>query len=288
MARKKTSILNQAPDNAPVIDFHIHVTLASEYSSWFLEWLKPNMKHDPKEELDRVLKSPNAMLEYLDDQGIDYAVCLAETNPLTTGTSPNERVAEFCSQSDRLIAFGNINPYISRELDKEVEYIRDLGARGIKLYPSYQHFYPNENRLYPLYSKAQELNLPVMFHTGSSNFPGARLKYSDPLLLDDVAIDFPRLTIIMAHSGRGFWYDKAFFLARLHSNVYMEITGLPPKKLSLLFPDLEKIQDKVIFGSDWPAITDIAANIAAIRGLPYPKETKDKILGDPKRDKMVN
>ncbi|MFB0536488.1 MAG: amidohydrolase family protein, partial [Anaerolineae bacterium] len=76
-----------------------------------------------------------------------------------------------------------------------------------------------------------------------------------------------------------FWYDRAFFLARLHEHVYMEITGLPPQKLLVYFPELEKLADKVIFGSDWPAVTDIAANIAAIRRLPLAEETKDKILG---------
>lgn len=263
----------------PVVDFHFHVTLAQEYSSWFLEWLKPYMKSDPKQVINRVLESPKSLLNYMDEQGVDYTVCLAETNPLTTGTSPNERVAQFCSHSDRLIPFANINPYISTDLAREVEHCLELGFKGIKLYPSYQYFYPNDSRLYPLYSKAQELKLPVVFHTGSASFPGARIKYADPLFLDDVAVDFPKLPIIMAHAGRGFWYDRAFFLARLHTNLYIDVTGLPPKKLPTLFPDLNKIEDKVLFGSDWPAVTQIAANISAIRDLPYSEETKQKILG---------
>lgn len=263
----------------PVVDFHFHITLAEEYSPWFLEWLGHGLKRNPVEVLNSVLRSPQAMLQYLDEQGIDYAVCLAETNPLTTGTSPNERVAQFCSYSDRLIPFANINPYIDRDLSKGVQHCKELGFVGLKLYPSYQYFYPNDSRLYPLYEKAEELGLPVIFHTGSSTFPGARLKYSDPLFLDDIAIDFPGLTIVMAHSGRGFWYDRAFFLARLHKNIYMDITGLPPHKLPKLFPDLEKISEKVIFGSDWPAIIDIATNIATIRALPYSEQTKNKIIG---------
>ncbi|EFK09369.1 amidohydrolase family protein [delta proteobacterium NaphS2] len=263
----------------PVIDFHIHVTLPKEYAPWFLEWLRPILEGDPAKELRRVLQTPQAMLEYLDDQGIDYAVCLAETNPLVTGVSTNERVAEFCSYSPRLIPFANINPYIVADLASELERCVEMGHRGLKLYPSYQHFYPNNHRLYPLYAKAQDMKIPVMFHTGTSTFPGARIKYSDPLVLDDVAVDFPELTLIMAHSGRGFWYDRAFSLARMHAHIYLEITGLPPKKLPLYFPDLEKLADKVIFGSDWPAVTNIAGNIAAIRSLPFADETKEKILG---------
>jgi hypothetical protein len=83
----------------PVIDFHFHVTMADEYAPWLLDWLRPSVKGEPAEHLHRVLDTPQGMLEYLDEQGIDYAVCLAETNPLTTGVSLNDRVAEFCRAS---------------------------------------------------------------------------------------------------------------------------------------------------------------------------------------------
>ena len=119
-----------------------------------------------------------------------------------------------------------------------------------------------------------------MFHTGSSVFKNARLKYGDPLYFDDVAIDFPELNIVLVHGGRGFWYDKAFFLSRLHKNVYLEVAGLPPQKLPEYFPELEKIADKVIFGSDFPGLpTGFKENIELIRNLPLSTEAKDKILG---------
>jgi predicted TIM-barrel fold metal-dependent hydrolase len=263
----------------PIVDFHFHVTTADEYAPWFLDWMSPVVKSTPEEYLHRVLDTPESMLEYLDEQGIDYAVCLAETNPLTTGVSTNDRVAEFCRSSHRLVPFANINPYVSPDPVGELMHCVESGHRGLKLYPVYQYFYPNDRRLYRLYEKAQDIGLPVMFHTGSSSFPGARLKYGDPIYLDDVAVDFPRLTIIMAHGGRGFWYDRAFFLTRLHKHVHIEITGLPPQNLLIYFPELEKVADKIIFGSDWPAVTDIAANIASIRSLPLADEAKDMILG---------
>ncbi|MFN3534855.1 MAG: amidohydrolase family protein, partial [Desulfatiglandales bacterium] len=212
------------------MDFHIHVTKASQYQPWFLEWLG-HIVPNPQEYLNRHLLDPHNLLGYLDSQGIHYAVCLAETNPICTGTIPNREVADFCKVSKRLIPFANINPYTSNDLASELQRAWEMGHRGLKLYPVYQHFYPNDPRLYPLYFKAQELQIPVMFHTGSSSFPGARIKYGDPIFLDDVAVDFPDLTIIMSHGGRGFWYEKAFFLTRLHKNIYMDITGLPPSKL---------------------------------------------------------
>jgi uncharacterized protein len=263
----------------PTIDFHMHITTASEYADWFMDWLKPFLGREPKAYLEETLKNPETFVDYLDQEGIDIAVCLAETNPLTTGTSPNQRVARFCGQSPRLIPMANINPYVTGDPVSEFRRCVEQGHRGFKFYPVYQHFYPNDPRLYPIYGLLQDAGLPAMFHTGSSTFPGARLKYGDPLFLDDVAVDFPELTIIMSHAGRGFWYDRAFFLARLHPNIHLDITGLPPQKLLTYFPELEILSEKVLFGSDWPAITDIAANMAAIRRLPLKEETKKNILG---------
>jgi len=266
--------------NVPIVDFHFHVTTADEYSDWFLSWLRDYAGEATLAHLRQVLSSPEAMLDYLDEQGVDYAVALAETNPLITGTSPNERVVDFCRGSDRLIPFANINPYVTADLAGELRHcVNDLGCRGLKLYPTYQHFYVNEARLYPLYDEAQRLGVPVMIHTGSSVFRGARLKYGDPLHVDDVVVDFPALTMIMAHSGRGFWYDAAFFMAQLHEHVYMEVTGLPPQRLPQYFPNLERNADKIIFGSDWPSVTDIKGNVAAIRSLEMSEDSKAKILG---------
>jgi len=107
--------------------------------------------------------------------------------------------------------------------------VNEDGFRGLKLYPTYQQYFLNDPRIYPIYRTAQDLGIPVLIHTGSSIFQGTRLKYGDPLHLDDVAVDFPDLKLVMAHSGRRFCYDSAFFMSRLHKNVYMEISGLPPE-----------------------------------------------------------
>jgi len=263
-----------------VIDFHLHVTKAEEYNDWFLEWIRKVHGAQGLDHLRTVLAFPENLLQFMDKQGIDYVVALAETNTMVTGVSINERVAEFCRGSKRLIPFANINPYVTFNQVGELERcVTKLGVKGLKLYPTYQHFYANDNKLFPIYERAQEFNIPVMIHTGSSVFPGSLMKYGDPLFLDEIAVFFPRLKIIQSHAGRGFWYDKAFFLAGLHENVYMDITGLPPQNLLRYFPDLERNADKIIFGSDWPGIIDIKKNVAAILELPISKSTKEKILG---------
>jgi predicted TIM-barrel fold metal-dependent hydrolase len=262
----------------PVIDFHFHAGLYHEYHPWVIEWMKTRIE-DPEAFVNSVL-TPEGIVRYLRENGVDYAVALAELSPITTGMLNNEVVAELCRDMDCLIPFCSINPFLVADLAGELErYVTEMGFRGLKLYPTYQHFYANDNRLYPLYAKAQELGIPVMMHTGSSLFRGARLKYGDPLYMDDVAVDFPDLTLLMAHSGRGFWYDRAYFLAKLHANMYMEISGLPPQKLLDYFPELERVADKVVFGSDWPGMPHIKRNIELIRGLPLSEEAKEKILG---------
>jgi len=98
--------------------------------------------------------------------------------------------------------------------------------------------------------------------------------------MDDVAVDFPDLVLVQSHCGRPIWYETATAMARLHKNVYMEVAGLPPQRLLTYFPELERLIDKVIYGSDWPGVPTIKENIPTIQGLPIREESKRKILGD--------
>lgn len=264
---------------APVVDFHIHPVVEGSANPWIVEWMRESYGPGLEEHM-AAFADPDNLAAFLRSAGVDYACILAEDSPATTGVTSNEDVARICAGRPQFIPFATLNPYTtnrpSRELRRLVE---TYGFRGVKLYPTYQFFYPNDREIYPIYAVAEELGLPVMFHTGSSVFRGSRIKYGDPLYLDDVAVDFPDLPLIMAHSGRGFWYDRAFFLARLHANIYMEVSGLPPKRLLEHFPELERISDKVIFGSDWPGVLNVPGNIQAVRELPLAEEAKEKILG---------
>lgn len=272
-----------------LIDFHVHVSRSEHERPWVLEFTQSQYDGELWPLVDSVV-TPEAIRPFLQANGIDWAVALAENCPMTTGVTPSDFVADLCARANalpdpeagprgRLIPFASVNPYLTSDLAGELErLVLEAGFRGLKLYPVYQHHYVHEPRLYPLYARAQALGIPVLVHTGSSVFKGARIKYGDPLHLDDVAIDFPELTLVMAHSGRPFWYEQAFWMARRHPNVYLEVSGLPAKKLLDYFPDLERLADKVIYGSDWPANPYLRRNVDAILDLPLKDATKEKIL----------
>jgi hypothetical protein len=263
-------------DDLKVIDFHVHIGLKEHWHDWIHDYQRE--AHSEFYERYEEMIDPKRFAAYLKSHQIEKAVILPEISPITTGVVSNEYVLDFCQGNDIFLPFCTVNPLLVSQPAQEFRKYIKMGAKGIKLYPSYNHFYPNESSIYPLYAMAQEHRLPVLIHTGSSVFKGSKIKYADPIYLDDVASDFPDLLLLMAHSGRGLWYQKAFFLSRLHSNLYLEISGLPPKNLLNYFPDMEKEIDKFVYGSDWPGIKTISSNIEAIKKLPLAEESIRKVL----------
>ncbi|MFI5268534.1 MAG: amidohydrolase family protein [Chloroflexota bacterium] len=264
-----------------VVDVHQHLVKYQIYEPGYRAHLE-STNPDYFGSLMERFSQPAEMDIMLAEAGVDVAVVMAEDAPLTTGLASSEYVAEFCRQTRRMRFFASINPMTKLDAAKQLEYdVKQLGAIGLKLYPSYQWFYPNDQALYPLYAKAVELGVPVTFHTGSSTFVGSRIKYAQPIYLDDVAVDFPELVIFMAHAGRPFWYAEAEWLVKRHPNVYIDLAGLPPKRLLQYLPDLERIAPKVLFGSDWPAIpSKLADNVAQLADLPISAAAKQRILHD--------
>ncbi len=207
--------------SAPVIDFHIHLVKYDPPSQSLMDLMDRTF---PSKEAYRAFEEtyadPDAFVRMLKENGVDYGVVLAEYAPLTTGIAGHERVADFCKGRKELIPFCTVNPHMDPDpLGTIKKYCGDMGFKGIKMYPTYNHFYPNEAKLYPIYGLAQEMGVPMLFHTGSSVFRHARIKYGNPIFFDDVAMDFPDLTVVMAHGGRGPWYEEAMTMIRLHKNV---------------------------------------------------------------------
>lgn len=213
----------------------------------------------------------------------------------------NQEIAEGAAKHpDVLIPFASVDPAKghagARELRRLVD---DFGMRGAKFHPSLQGFAPNDRTAYPLFEELQALGVPAVFHTGQTGIGaglpgggGIKLRLSDPMLLDDVAADFPGLTIIMAHPSFP-WQDSALAVATHKANVYIDLSGWSPKYFP---PQLVRyanslLQDKVLFGSDYPVIPPDRwlADFAAldIKDHIRPKILKDnaiKVLGLEKED----
>ena len=257
-----------------IIDVHVHYADLRNWKPWVIEWW---LKMNPQAE--KLLKNftPQSFLSMMDEEGVEYAVILAERAPQTTCDVTTEDVLEFCKASDRLIPFANINPHISAYPYRELERFIDMGIKGLKIHPVHERFYPTDKRLYPLYYICEKKRLPVMFHTGSSIFPGSSNHFGDPKFVDEIASDFPDLVIIMSHGGRGFWYEDAQFIVKIRKNVYIDVSGLPPHRLLDYFPELERLKDKFLFGTDWPGAS-MRKNAQSILSLPISDAAKEAIL----------
>jgi len=175
---------------------------------------------------------------------------------------------DICDQArehaDVLVPFGSVGPLRGAEAVAQARrLVADHGARGFKFHPSLQGFAPNDQRFYPLWEEIQALGVPALFHTGQTGIgaglPGGRaikLRLSDPMLLDDVAADFPRLQVILAHPSVP-WADSQISMATHKANVWIDLSGWSPKYFP---PQLVRnanslLQDKVLFGTDFPLLT---------------------------------
>jgi len=194
------------------------------------------------------------------------AVIFTVDSELATGhpTLSNEEIAEAAAaHPDVLIPFGSIDPARGAAgVASARRLVTEHGVRGFKFHPSIQAFAPNDPAVYPLYEELQSLGVPALFHTGQtgigSGLPGGRgikLRYSDPMLLDDVAADFPGLTIIMAHPSVP-WQDSAIAVAQHKANVYIDLSGWSPKYFppQLVRAANSLLKEKVLFGSDYPLL----------------------------------
>ena len=268
------------------IDAHVHVQPWKMMKPAIVERMRANRKD--MDVIEKVMESPAEFLKHMDREGVEKAALINYVSPHIMGFTDdvNEYISEFCSMApDRLIAFGSIDTRMRSGLEKRIdELLRTLRLRGIKIHPSHQTVFPNDylnghESLRYLYTRCERENVPVMFHTGTSIFQGARNRYADPIYVDDVAVDFPRMKIILAHGGRPLWMDTCLFLVRRFPNVYMDVSSIPPSKLLEYFPRLDELAEKVLFGTDWPApmVRGMRANFEQFLTLPLSSTAKDQI-----------
>ncbi len=210
-------------------------------------------------------------------EGLFGGILIPEYSPLTAGVMPFERAREINLFHPELVPIANLNPNYHANLLEEFEKQLASGARGLKLHPIHGFFYANDQALYPVYKKCEREGLPVMFHAGTSLFKGCKMRYADPYTFDDVINDFPDMKIVLCHGGRGFWYNIAEFLVKNHNNVYIDVSGLPPKNLLHYFPSMKKFSHKYLFGTDFPGVPGIKLNFDMLSGIMNDSEALRKI-----------
>lgn len=275
-------------DGHLLIDAHVHAarlpTLKIDWQQWVRDFASGGSDRSAVDQLydGEGTLVPGRFDAHLAEQGVDIALLFAEYSPRVTGVQPIEDLRPFREHNPhRFRLVGNINPHVHHPARVELERQLALGATALKLHPVHGGFPPNDRELYPAYQACLELGVPVIVHTGTSTFAGATNRYADPVLLDDVVRDFPGITLVLAHGGRGWWYDAAAFMALSRDNVWIDVSGLPPKKLPTYYGDAEfaRLARKCIFGSDWPDVPGIAHNARALAALGLDDDVLGLVLG---------
>jgi hypothetical protein len=212
------------------------------------------------------LPTAQIVADYYRERSLAAVVFSVDTESVTgVAPVPNEEIAAIAAaNADVLIPFASVDP--ARGVDgvrAAKRLIAEHGVRGFKFHPNLQAFFPNDRAAYPLYEVIAEAGLPALFHTGHSGIGsgvpgggGIRLKYSNPLHVDDVAADFPELKIVLAHPSFP-WQDEAISVCMHKPNVWIDLSGWSPKYFPPILVQYANtlLRRKVLFGSDFPMIT---------------------------------
>jgi len=269
-----------------ITDVHVHIQPWRQLKPAVMEAMRRG-KEDHWEFLLALMDDPKALLEIMDRSGVWRVGLVNYPSPDLMGFTmeTNTFAARYAEAApERLLPYGGVHPRFQAEIFGHIDDLLEMGIRCLKLHPPHQLFPANAytmglETLGAIYRRCEDRGLPVMVHTGTSVFPGARCRYGNPMELDDVAVDFPDLVLIMAHGGRPLWMDEAFFILRRHKNVYLDVSGIPPLKLLEYFPRLEEIGDRVLWGTDWPSpgVRDLRQNLEQFQSLDLPEAAKTAI-----------
>ena len=241
-------------------------------------------------------------IAHMDEADITGAVLVNVQSARWASPLPNALLAEkLRPYASRLRLFASVDPHQGRAAADELERsLLEDGAIGLKLHPSYQNFYPTDRQLaYPLFEICQSFGVPVLLHCGTCWLHRVPIEPSRPVHVDQVALDFPELRIILAHGGWP-WTEELIAVMWRHENVYVDLSGNLPRFLpSLLwhYANIGTLGRRMLFGSDYPYISPKAwlAGFADLNEWFYPPENrmetwregvKERILGQNFADLM--
>lgn len=260
------------------IDVHVHLEVGdgSEADAAARTYFGSSAPRDPK-----------GLAEYYRSRRMAFVVFTVDERLTGRQHVTNDEVVRFAAEhADVAMAFASVDPTRGREAVREARRLLATGyVHGLKLHPPVQQFFANDRIAYPLYEVFAEAKLPVLFHTGHSGIgtgvpggAGIRLKYGNPMYIDDVAVDFPDLPIIMAHPSFP-WQDEAISVCLHKPTVYIDLSGWSPKYFSPTLVQYANslLRHKVLFGSDYPWITPDRW-LADFEGLAIKAEVRPLVL----------
>lgn len=269
-------------DGRTIIDAHVHAPVLSTLRAPWLAWADEfSRDHRWRDAYRGDTPDPAALDTLLAGEGVDHALLFCEYSPRATGIQAIDDVVPIARfNPGRFSLAANLNPHLHFPLVDELVRQLTLGAVALKLHSVHGRFDPGDKELYPVYARCSDLGIPVIVHSGISSFPGAQTSCGNPELLLDVIDYFPDLQIVFAHGGRGWWYDVAAVVAQTKSNVWLDLAGLPPKKLPEYFRrfDLARLAQKMLFATDWPGVPGIRHNAEALMGLGLPEDILTGVL----------
>lgn len=276
-------------DRLTAIDVHTHAEVSTKGRSSLPEDLHEASSGYFKVEGSRKPTLPELAAHYRERQMAAVVFTVDAEHATGTAPVPNEEVAEAAAANpDVLIPFASIDPFRGKAGIREARrLVEEYGVKGFKFHPSIQGFFPNDRMAYGLYEVIQETGTIALFHTGQTGIGagvpgggGIRLKYSNPLYVDDVAADFPHLKIILAHPSFP-WQDEALAVATHKPGVHIDLSGWSPKYFppQLIQYANTLLQDKVLFGSDYPVLSPDRW-LADFEKLPIKDSVRPKILKD--------
>jgi uncharacterized protein len=266
-----------------LVDAHVHVPRLSTVSAAWYQWAQDYSKNEPWREVfdSDGDPSPERFDALMAGQGVAVALLFAEYSPRATGIQSAEDLLPIIEYNpDRFRLVANVNPEVHPDPASEASRQLGLGAVAVKVHPVHGGFRPDSPRMREVYAVCAERRKPLITHTGPSIFPGSTPDTGDPNLLRPVAEAYPDTRIVLAHGGRGHWYQDAADMALSYPNVWLDLAGLPPKRLPSYYQDsdLNQLARKWIFGTDWPGVPGIAANARAIADLGLPADVLDGVL----------
>jgi uncharacterized protein len=271
-------------DGRVVVDAHMHVPRLSTVTPAWLQWAEDFGQDSGWREVFGADGDPvPARLDaLLDAEGTDAALLFAEYSPQATGIQPAEDLLPIIAHNPgRFHLVANVNPRLHWPPAAEAARQLDLGAVAVKVHPVHGGFRAEARDMYPVYELCAERGVPVIVHTGGSIFPGSQPEAGDPKLMEQVAADFPGVPFVLAHGGRGHWYADAARMALAAGNIWLELAGLPPKRLPEYYAgfDLAELAGRWIFGTDWPGVPGVSRNVRAVAALGLPDEVLAAVLG---------